>query len=59
MEPNQKISEHTVHQLKEIIPTIVKETLEDKEARSSTHYINSIREAREEYTAGNFSKLKL
>lgn len=67
MEPNQnsrqKINELTIPQLKEIIASIVKETLEeileDKEAFSSSNYINSIREVREDYKNGNFSKLDL
>ncbi|KAF0139841.1 MAG: hypothetical protein FD122_3016 [Stygiobacter sp.] len=67
MEPNQnlqqKISELTISQLKDIIASVVKETLEeileDKEAKSSTNYINSIREAREDYKTGNVSKLEL
>lgn len=67
MKPNQnlqqKISETTISQHKDIIAPIVKVTLEEilenKEANSSTNYINSIREAREDYTACNVSKLVL
>jgi hypothetical protein len=59
--PQQKISDLTVLQLKELIVSTVKETLEeileDKEAAASKNYLNSICEAREEYKAGNISKL--
>lgn len=53
-----KISDLTVNQLKEIISSTVQETiedyLEDLKALSSKDYINSIREARADYKAGDF-----
>ncbi len=55
---NTKISELTVDELKSLITNTVQETieeyLEDLRALSSNDYINSIREAREDYKAGNF-----
>ena len=53
-----KISDLTVNELKELIATTVQETiedyLEDLKALTSKDYINSIREAREEYKAGDY-----
>jgi len=53
-----KISDLTVNELKELIASTVQETiedyLEDLKALTSKDYINSIREAREDYKAGDF-----
>ena len=53
-----KISDLTVNELKELIASTVQETiedyLEDLKALTSKDYINSIREAREEYKAGDY-----
>jgi len=53
-----KISDLTVNELKELIATTVQETiedyLEDLKALTSKDYINSVREAREEYKAGDY-----
>ena len=53
-----KISELTVEELKEIINEVVHEAMEDfiedLKAISSKDYINSIKEAREDYKAGDF-----
>ena len=53
-----KISDLTVEEFKKIISTTVQETiedyLEDLKALSSKDYISSIREAREDYKAGEF-----
>ena len=57
-----KISDLTVHELKELIASTVQETiqdyLEDLKALASKDYINSIREAREEYKAGDYKDYK-
>jgi len=59
MEP--KISDLTVDELKILISTTVQETiedyLEDIKALSSKDYINSIKEAREDYKAGDYKNL--
>ncbi len=53
-----KISDLTVDELKNLISSTVQETiedyLEDIKALSSQDYINSIKEAREDYKAGNY-----
>jgi len=53
-----KISDLTVNELKELIASTVQETiqdyLEDLKALTSKDYINSIREAREDYKAGDY-----
>jgi hypothetical protein len=53
-----KISDLTVNELKELIASTVQETiedyLEDLKALTSKDYINSIRESREEYKAGDY-----
>ena len=52
-----KISDLTIDELKNLISSIVHETmedfLEDLKALSSKDYVNSIREAREDYKAGD------
>ncbi len=52
-----KISYLTIDKLKNLISSIVHETmedfLEDLKALSSKDYVNSIREAREDYKAGD------
>ena len=57
-----KISDLTVNELKELIASTVQETiqdyLEDLKALTSKDYINSIREAREEYKAGDYKDYK-
>jgi len=54
---NTKISDLTIDELKNLISSIVHETmedfLEDLKALSSKDYVNSIREAREDYKAGD------
>ncbi len=54
---NSKISDLTVDELKNLITTTVHEAiedyLEDLKALSSKDYVNSIREAREDYKAGD------
>jgi len=54
---NIKISDLTIDELKNLIRNIVHETmedfLEDLKALSSKDYMNSIREAREDYKAGD------
>lgn len=59
---NDKLAnELTIGELKKLISEIVKETMEEVidnlNALSSEAYINSIREAREDYKAGRYSKL--
>jgi hypothetical protein len=59
---NDKLAnELTIGELKGIISQIVKETMEEvienMTALSSEAYINSIKEAREDYKAGRFIKL--
>ena len=55
---NTKISDLTIDELKNLISNIVRETmedfLEDLKALSSKDYVNSIKEAREDYKAGDF-----
>ena len=57
-EMSTKISELTVEELKEIINESIHEAMEDfmedLKAISSKDYINSIKEAREDYKAGNY-----
>ena len=54
---NTKILDLTIDELKNLISSIVHETmedfLEDLKALSSKDYVNSIREAREDYKAGD------
>lgn len=56
-----KISDLTVDELKNLIAVTVQETieeyLEDLKALSSKDYINSIREAREDYKAGDYKEI--
>ena len=61
---NNKISYLTINKLKNLISSIVHETmenlLEDLMALSSIDYVNSIRKAREDFKAGDvqdFSKV--
>ncbi|HEX9739445.1 MAG TPA: hypothetical protein VGA29_01610 [Ignavibacteriaceae bacterium] len=60
---NTKISDLTVDELKNLITKTVQETiedyLEDLKALSSKDYINSIREAREDYKAGDYKDIEL
>jgi len=55
---NTKISDLTVDELKDLISKTVQEAmedyLEDIKALSSKDYINSIKEAREDYKAGDY-----
>lgn len=55
---NNKISYLTIDKLKNLIRSIVNETmedfLEDLKALSSKDYVNSIKEARVDYRAGDF-----
>ena len=55
---NTKISDLTIDELKDLISKTVQETmedyLEDLKALSSKDYINSVKEAREDYKAGNY-----
>jgi len=57
----RKISELTIEELKTLITENVKdaveEALENFEAISSNSYLNSVKEAREEYKKGDFQKL--
>ena len=59
---NTKISDLTIDELKNLISSIVHETmedfLEDLKALSSKDYVNSIREAREDYKAGDVNNFK-
>jgi glutamyl-tRNA reductase len=54
---NTKISDLTIDELKNLISSIVHETmedfLEDLKALSSKDYMSSIKEAREDYQAGD------
>ncbi len=54
---NTRIADLTIDELKNLISNIVHETmedfLEDLKALSSKEYINSIKEAREDYKAGD------
>ena len=54
---NTRIADLTIDELKNLISNIVHETmedfLEDLKAFSSKEYINSIKEAREDYKAGD------
>lgn len=58
---NTRISDLTVDELKNLITKTVQETiedyLEDLKALSSKDYINSIREAREDYKAGDYKDI--
>ncbi len=55
---NTKISDLTIDELKELISKTVQEVmadyLEDLKALSGKNYINSIKEAREDYKAGDY-----
>jgi len=55
---NTKISDLTIDELKDLISKTVQEAmedyLEDIKALSSKDYINSIKEARDDYKAGNY-----
>jgi len=57
-----KISDLTVDELKNLISSTVQETiedyLEDIKALSSKNYIDSIKEAREDYEAENYRELR-
>ena len=59
---NTKLSELTIAELKEIISESVVESIQDYfenlEALSSNNYLKSIKEAREEYRAGNTVNLE-
>jgi hypothetical protein len=59
IKPDSKINELTVKEFKELISESIREILEDiiedREASSSKNYISSIKEAREQYKAGNIS----
>lgn len=54
---NTKISDLTIDELKNLISSIVHDTmedfLEDLKALSSKDYVDSIKEAREDYKAGD------
>ena len=60
--PNYKVKDLTIAELRHIISEIVRETmegiLEDREALSSKNYIDSIKEAREDYKNGKFTNLE-
>lgn len=62
MSNDKPINQLSIGELKEIISLSVRETIEEvienMVAASSDSYINSIREAREDYKAGRFSKLE-
>jgi hypothetical protein len=62
LNPQQHINELTIGELKALISETVKETMEEVienlEALASTDYINAIKEARDEYTAGKTTKLE-
>jgi hypothetical protein len=55
---NTKISDLTIDELKDLISKTVQEALEDYledlRALSSRDYINSVKEAREDYKAGDY-----
>lgn len=57
-----KVSDMTLGELKNFISEIVKEAveeaLENNEALKSPSYINSIKEARQDYNEGNYTKLE-
>ena len=61
IKPDSKINELTVKEFKALISESIREILEDiiedREASSSKNYIDSIKEAREEYKTGNISSL--
>lgn len=58
---NTKVSDLTIEELKELISITVQETiedyLEDIKALSSKEYLSSIREAREDYKAGDYKNI--
>jgi len=58
-----KISDLTVDELKNLISRTVQETienyLEDIKALSSKNYIDSIKEAREDYKEENYRELRI
>jgi len=55
---NTKISDLTIDELKDLISKTVQDVmedyLEDLKALSSKEYINSVKEAREDYKAGDY-----
>jgi hypothetical protein len=57
----QRVSDLTVEELERLVETTVRRTiedyLEDLEAKGSAQYLDSIREAREEYLRGDVTKL--
>lgn len=59
--PGAKINDLTVGELRKIISEVVAEILEDileeREALSSNNFINSIKEAREDYKSGEFTNI--
>ena len=61
LDPNSKLRDLTISDLRKIISEVVKETIEDiiedSEALSSSNFIDSIKEAREEYKSGNLTNL--
>lgn len=58
---NTKVSDLTIDELKELVSKTVQETLEDYledfKALSSKEYLASIREAREDYKAGDYKNI--
>ncbi len=62
MNNDKPVNQLTIGELKEIISLSVRETIEEVIeniiAASSDSYVNSIKEAREDYKAGRFSKLE-
>ena len=58
---NTKISDLTIDELKDLISKtvqdVMEEYLEDLKALSSKEYINSVKEAREDYKAGDYKGL--
>ena len=53
-----QVKDLTVEELQEIISRTVEETLEDTLALSSASYLNSIKEAREEYRQGQVASFE-
>ncbi|MDP1995352.1 MAG: hypothetical protein Q8K40_08925 [Ignavibacteria bacterium] len=62
LSPQKHINELTIGELKTLISETVKETMEEvienMEALSSQNFINSVKEARAEYTAGDTKNLE-
>lgn len=62
MNQDLKVKDLTISELKKLISEIVKETienvLEEHEALSSKNFIDSIKEAREEYKSGKYKSLE-